>query len=107
MRRQYKYIDRGYEFTCYYGNFQRMKYDDKKDDYFVTYEGEKYYLNNCIRTGIMWTSSDRKHEKEYQVIGTWQEGYVVYELQCKDMTAFDSDSLVRVVYCPPSNRYVG
>ena len=106
-RRFYSYVENGYEFKCYYGNFQKLKYDCKKDDYFVTYEGEKYYLNECIRTGTPWTEEDRKHIREYNVIGTWQEGYTVYELQCKDDTRdFTEDSLVRVVYCPPSMNYI-
>lgn len=105
-RRFYSYIDNGYEFKCYYGNFQKLKYDNKKDDYYVTFEGEKYFLNNCIRTNTPWTEGNKKHNKEYNVIGTWQEGYTVYELQCKDITDFCEDSLVRVVYCPPSSRYV-
>ena len=106
-RRFYSYVDNGYEFNCYYGNFQKLKYDCKKEDYYVTFEGERFYLNECIRTGTMWTSDNKKHDKEFNVIGTWQEGYTVYELQCKDITDFCDDSPVRVVYCPPSNHYVG
>jgi hypothetical protein len=106
-RRFYSYVENGYEFKCYYGNFQKLKYDSKKEDYYVTYEGEKYYLNECIRTGAPWTENDRRHDKEFNVMGSWQEGYTVYELQCKDTTDFCEDSPVRVVYCPPSSHYVG
>lgn len=107
MKRFYCYIERGYEFKCYYGNFQKLKYDIKKEDYYLTFYGERFYLNNCIRTGTPWTPEDKKHNKEYNVIGTWQEGYTVYELQTKDTCDFCDDSLVRVVYCPPSSQYVG
>jgi hypothetical protein len=55
----------------------------------------------------MWTSDNKKHDKEFNVIGTWQSGYTVYELQCKDTADFCEDSPVRVVYCPPSSHYVG
>ena len=106
-RRFYSYVENGYEFKCYYGNFQKLKYDYKKEDYYVTFEGEKYYLNECIKTGTPWTENDRRHDKEFNVIGSWQSGYTVYELQCKDTTDFCEDSPVRVVYCPPSSHYVG
>ena len=106
MSRFYKYVDHNYEFKCYYGNFQKAKYDYKKEDYFVTFQGDRYYFNDCIRTGTPWTSENKKHEQEFNVVGTWQEGYCIYELQCEDQECSD-DSRFRVVYCPPSSCYVG
>lgn len=113
----YTRIDNDYEFKCFYGNFQKLKYDSKKDDYYVTLWGDRYYLNDCLRNnGVYYHTNcigqtieheNKNNAREYEVIGTWQEGYTVYELQCKDTTDFCEDSLVRVVYCPPSNQYVG
>lgn len=104
--RQYKYIDNNYEFTCYYGNFQKIKYDDKKEDYYLTFNGDRFYFNDCIKTGTPWTGKKSEHEKSFNVVGTWQEGYCIYELQCEDSELTDS-SRCRIVYCPPSSHYVG
>ena len=53
-------------FKQYYGNFQKIKYDVKKDDYYVTFQGDRYYFNNCLRTSVpdKWNG--------YDIVGTWQ-----------------------------------
>ena len=95
------YINNGYTFKEYSGNFQKIKYDAKKDDYFLTYEGRKFYFNDCLRTGTPWTAGQPEDDKF--LVGTWQEGYCVYKLICKDEAIHFSDSsLCKIVYCPPA-----
>lgn len=96
-----EYTDRGYIFKQYFGRWQKLKYDSKKDDYYVTYNRERFYLNNCFRQELF--SSDSV-DRNKNIVGNWQEGYCVYLLQCKDdVQYFDVDSKVRVIYCPPGN----
>lgn len=87
----------GYIFKQYYGNFQKIKYDVKKDDYYVTFHGDKYYFNNCLRTGApdQWNGLD--------IVGSWQEGYSVY-LLVADGDISESER-AKVVYCPPASYY--
>lgn len=105
--RFYTYIDNGYQFKCYFGNWQKLKYDSKKQDYFLTYYGRRFYTSECINKNNPYWSVKDAHDVKYNVIGTWQEGYSVYELQTKDDSEFYDDSICRIVYCPPSSNYVG
>lgn len=83
-----------YTYKEYYGNFQKIKYDDKKEDYYVTFNKERFYFNDCLRSIVpdKWNN--------YDVVGTWQEGYCCYLLVA------DGDISVteraKVVYCPPA-----
>ena len=91
------YTRNNYIFKEYSGNYQKIKYDRKKDDYFITYKNQKFYFNDCIP----WTSSEATEDKN--VIGTWQEGYSVYLLKSKDdKINFTDSSLCKIVYCPPA-----
>ena len=87
----------GYIFYQYYGNFQKIKYDVKKDDYFVTFHGERFYFNNCLRSGApdQWNNCD--------IVGSWQEGYCVY-LLVADGDISESER-AKVVYCPPARHW--
>lgn len=84
-------------FKQYYGNFQKIKYDVRKDDYYVTFHGDKYYFNNCLRTGApdKWDGLD--------IVGTWQEGYCVYLLVADGDISVSERA--KVVYCPPASYY--
>ena len=95
------YTRDNYTFKEYSGNFQKIKYDDKKEDYFLTFNKQKFYFNDCIRTGTPWTSAEAPEDKN--LIGTWQEGYCIYKLISKDSPEiFSDDSLCKIVYCPPA-----
>lgn len=95
------YTRDNYTFKEYPGNFQKIKYDDKKEDYFLTFNKQKFYFNDCIRTGTPWTGSEYPEEKN--LIGTWQEGYCIYKLISKDdREIFSDSSLCKIVYCPPA-----
>ena len=87
------YTRNNYIFKEYSGNYQKIKYDRKKDDYFLTFNKQKFYFNDCIRT-------DTPEDKN--LIGTWQEGCSVYLLISKDdKINFSDSSLCKIVYCPP------
>ena len=95
------YTRNNYIFKEYSGNYQKIKYDSKKDDYFLTYNKQKFYLNDCIRTDTPWTSAETTEDKN--LIGTWQEGCSVYKLISKDdKINFSDSSLCKIVYCPPA-----
>ena len=95
------YTRNNYIFKEYSGNYQKIKYDCKKDDYFLTFDKRKFYLNDCISTGIPWTSAEDPEDKN--LIGTWQEGNSVYKLISKDARInFSDSSLCKIVYCPPA-----
>lgn len=95
------YTCNNYIFKEYSGNYQKIKYDYKKDDYFLTFNKQKFYFNDCIRTGTPWTSAEDPDDKN--LIGTWQEGYSVYKLISKDEKInFSDSSLCKIVYCPPA-----
>ena len=95
------YTRDNYIFKEYSGNYQKIKYDCKKEDYFLTFNKQKFYFNDCIRTGTPWTSAEYPEDKN--LIGTWQEGYSVYKLISKDSPEnFSDDSLCKIVYCPPA-----
>ena len=88
------YTRNNYIFKEYSGNYQKIKYDRKKDDYFLTFNKQKFYFNDCIRT-------DTPEDKN--LIGTWQEGCSVYLLISKDdKINFSDSSLCKIVYCPPA-----
>ena len=90
------YTRNNYIFKEYSGNYQKIKYDSKKDDYFITYKNQKFYFNDCIRT-------DTPEDKN--VIGTWQDGCSVYLLKSKDdKINFTDSSLCKIVYCPPATQ---
>ena len=95
------YTRNNYTFKEYSGNFQKIKYDRKKDDYFLTFNKQKFYFNDCIRTDTPWTSAEATEDKN--LIGTWQEGCCVYLLISKDdKINFSDSSLCKIVYCPPA-----
>lgn len=95
------YKQNEYTFKEYAGNFQKIKYDVKKNDYFVTYNRRKFYFSGCLRVGTPWTPSEEKKDKN--LIGTWQEGYCVYKLVSEDIREdFSDTSRCKVVYCPPA-----
>lgn len=95
------YTRSNYIFKEYSGNFQKIKYDAKKEDYFLTFNKQKFYFNDCIRTDTLWTSAEDTEDKN--LIGTWQEGHSVYKLISKDEKInFSDSSLCKIVYCPPS-----
>ena len=95
------YTRDNYIFKEYSGNYQKIKYDYKKEDYFLTFNKRKFYFNDCIRTGTPWTSAEAPEDKN--LIGTWQEGYCIYKLISKDSPEiFSDDSLCKIVYCPPA-----
>ena len=84
----------------YSGHYQKIKYDNKKEDYFLTFNKRKFYFNDCILIKTLWTSSEATEDKN--LIGTWQEGYCVYKLMSKDdRITFSDSSLCKIVYCPP------
>lgn len=86
------YERNGYTFKEYSGNFQKIKYDARKKDYFLTYYGTRFYFNDCIRTCTPWTDKN--------LIGTWQEGYCVYKLIAQDTDDFCESTKCKIVYCP-------
>lgn len=93
------YTRNNYNFKEYSGNFQKIKYDAKKEDYFLTFNKQRFYFSDCISTGTSWTSAEDKN-----LIGTWQEGCSVYKLISKDEKInFSNSSLCKIVYCPPTS----
>ena len=87
------YTRNNYLFKEYSGNYQKIKYDRKKDDYFLTFNKQKFYFSDCIRTDT----------EDKNLIGTWQEGCSVYLLISKDdKINFSDSSLCKIVYCPPA-----
>lgn len=93
------YTRNNYTFKEYSGNFQKIKYDAKKEDYFLTFRKQRFYLNDCIITSPWWTSAEDKN-----LIGTWQEGYSIYKLISKDdKINFSDSSQCKIVYCPPAS----
>ena len=88
------YTRNNYIFKEYSGNYQKIKYDSKKDDYFLTFNKKKFYFNDC---------SSVEDTEDQNVIGTWQEGCSVYLLISKDdKINFSDSSLCKIVYCPPA-----
>lgn len=95
------YTRNNYTFKEYSGNFQKIKYDAKKDDYFLTFNKQKFYFNDCFMICTPWTSPEETEDKN--LIGTWQKGSSVYKLISKDeRNHFSDSSLCKIVYCPPS-----
>lgn len=99
MRRCKLYKENGYIFKEYSGNFQELKYDSNKDDYFLTYQKERFYLNDCLRVNYLYTDVEPARDKN--LIGTWQEGYYVYKLIAENERYCES-SKFKIVYCPPA-----
>ena len=96
------YIRNNYTFKEYSGNFQKIKYDAKKEDYFLTFNKQKFYFNDCLRIGTPWTSAEAVEDKN--LIGIWQEGCSIYKLISKDdRFNFSDSSLCKIVYCPPAS----
>lgn len=96
------YTRNNYTFKEYSGNFQKIKYDSKKEDYFLTFKKQKFYFSDCISTGTPWNSAEVVEDKN--LIGTWQEGRGVYKLISKDdKINFSDSSLCKIVYCPPAS----
>ena len=92
------YTRNNYTFKEYSGNFQKIKYDVKKEDYFLTFNKQKFYFSNCIIT------DPRSRAEDKNLIGTWQEGRSVYKLISKDdKINFSDSSLCKIVYCPPAS----
>lgn len=95
------YTRNNYIFKEYSGNYQKIKYDCKKDDYFLTFNKRKFYFNDCIRIGTLSTRAEDTEDKN--LIGTWQEGRSVYKLVSKEEKInFSDSSLCKIVYCPPA-----
>ena len=42
------YTRNNYTFKEHSGNFQKIKYDAKKEDYFLTFNKQRFYFNDCI-----------------------------------------------------------
>ena len=95
------YTRDAYTFKEYSGNYQKIKYDNKKDDYFITFNKQKFYFNDCFRACTTWTNTEDAEDKN--LIGTWQEGCCIYKLISKDdRVNFSDSSLCKIVYCPPA-----
>ena len=95
------YVRNNYIFTEYSGNYQKIKFDTKKEDYFLTFNKQKFYFSDCISAGTLWNSTEVTEDKN--LIGTWQEGHSVYKLISKDEKInFSDSSLCKIVYCPPA-----
>ena len=96
------YTRNNYTFKEYSGNFQKIKYDAKKEDYFLTFNKQKFYLSDCSSISTPWASAEAVEDKN--LIGTWQEGRSVYKLISKDdKINFSDSSLCKIVYCPPAS----
>ena len=99
---RYKRVKEGnYIFKHYQGNFQKLKYDSKKEDYFLTFHGRKFYLNEGYRGSSIF---QEEYSKDQYIIGNWQEGYCVY-LLVSDGDISETER-GKIVYCPPASEYV-
>ena len=99
------YTRNNYSFKEYSGHFQKIKYDVKKEDYFLTFNKHKFYFSNCNCINPRCTDTNVEAVEDKNLIGTWQEGRSVYKLISKDDTInFSESSLCKIVYCPPSTN---
>lgn len=86
--------ENGYTFKEYQGNFQNVKYDTKKNDYYLTFGKRRFYFNDASKSCYM-----DEYEKDKPIIGVIMEGYSSYLIVADGDISLTERA--KIVFCPP------